>query len=163
MWRRTASASAPSNSRSGPDMATGFDVVRRTGLDADEAWRRVTDWSRHEEFVPLTKITVRRDNESGHESFTARTGRWPLSFDDVMAVTFSQPPTATEPGVARIVKQGRLVLGWAVLTVTPLPDGSEVRWHEEARLKGTGGPIVWVVNRVVSTGFARLLKGLLAD
>ena len=100
-----------------------------------EAWRRVTDWERHGEFVPLTRMRVDRDPATGQLSFVARTSVGPLGFDDVMAVTYSQPPTETEPGVVRIVKQGKVVLGWAVLTVTPAGSGSEVRWHEEARLR----------------------------
>ncbi len=139
----------------------GFDVVRRSSLSASEAWHRVTNWERHGEFVPLTSIELARAQESGHESFTARTGIGPIGFDDVMAVTFQRPPTATEPGVARIVKQGRVVRGWAVLTVTPKGSGCEVRWHEEARLRGTRGPVVYLVDKVVAGGFGRLLDGLL--
>jgi hypothetical protein len=139
----------------------GFDVVRRTPLTADEAWRRVTDWRRHGEFVPLTRIRVERD-DAGHVTFVARTGIGPVAFDDPMAITHSSPPTSGEPGTVRIVKRGRVVLGWAVLTVTPIDSGSEVRWHEEARLRWTTGPIVAVVDRIVARGFARLLDGLLA-
>jgi hypothetical protein len=141
----------------------GFDVVRRTPLDAAEAWRRVTDWERHGEFVPLTRMNVLRDPATGQVSFVARTAVGPLGFDDVMAVTYSRPPSATEPGVVRIVKQGRVVLGWAVLTVTPVDSGSEVRWHEEARLRWTRGPVVTLVDRAVARGFGRLLDGLLAE
>lgn len=140
----------------------GFDVVRQTTLSAEEAWRRVTDWDRHGDFVPFTRITVDRDPSTGHVSFVARTGVGKLAFDDVMAVTHSRPPTSTAPGVVRIVKRGRVVLGWAVLTVTPLESGSEVRWHEEARLRWSSGPVVAVVDRVVARGFGRLLDGLLA-
>jgi hypothetical protein len=78
-----------------------------------------------------------------------------------MAVTHSRPPSGTEPGVVRIVKQGRVVLGWAVLTVTPIESGSIVRWHEEARLRWTRGPVVAIVDRVVAVGFGRLLDRLL--
>jgi hypothetical protein len=140
----------------------GFDVVRRTSLSADEAWRRVTDWERHGEFVPLTRVSAVQDPATGQVSFIARTAVGPVGFDDVMAVTHSQAPTRTEPGIVRIVKRGNVVLGWAVLTVTPTESGSEVRWHEEARLRWTRGPIVAVVDRVVARGFGRLLDGLLA-
>jgi hypothetical protein len=148
-----------------PDSAevAGFDVVRHTPLSAAEAWRRVTAWERHGELVPLTRITVNTAPATGQVSFVARTAIGPLGFDDVMAVTYSRAPTDSKPGLVRIVKQGRVVLGWAVLTVTPTDSGSEVRWHEEARLRGTRGPIVAVVDRVVARGFGRLLDGLLAD
>ena len=141
---------------------TGFDVVRQTTLSAPEAWRRVTEWDRHGDYVPFTRVTVDREPSTGHVTFVARTGVGPLGFDDVMAVTYSRPPSGADPGIARIVKQGRVVLGWAVLTVTPLESGSEVRWHEEARLRWTRGPIVTLVDRVVAGGFHRLLDGLLS-
>ncbi len=141
----------------------GFDVVRRSRLSPAEAWDRVTDWQRHEEFVPLTRIKVDVDAASGRESFVARTGIGRLGFDDAMLVTYSRPPTSTDPGFARIVKQGRAVLGWAVLTVTPTETGCEVRWHEEARMRGTWGPIEALVNQAVKGGFSRLLDGLLGD
>lgn len=140
---------------------SGFEVVRRSRLSATDAWQRVTDWDRHAEFVPLTRIKVDRDPVTGHVSFVARTAIGPVGFDDVMAVTYSRPPNGTKPGLARIVKQGRVVLGWAVLTVTPFESGSEVRWHEVARLRGTRGPIAAVVDKVVAGGFGRLLDGLL--
>jgi polyketide cyclase/dehydrase/lipid transport protein len=140
----------------------GFDVVRQTSLSAPEAWQRVTDWRRHQEFAPLTTIRLTCDPESGREVFVARTGIGPLGFDDVMEVTYAVAPTQTSAGLARIVKTGRVVVGWAVLTVTPTADGATVRWHEEARLRGTGGPVAAVVNHVVRSGFGRLLDGLLA-
>ena len=140
---------------------TGFEVVRRSPLSAAEAWQRVTDWQRHEEFAPLTRVTVDRDPMTGQETFVARTALGPFGFDAVMVVTDSRPPSDTEPGVARIVKKGRVVMGWAVLTVTPMGSESEVRWHEVARLRWTRGPVVTLVDRAVAVGFGRLLDGLL--
>jgi hypothetical protein len=140
----------------------GFDVVRTTSLDASQAWARVTDWRRHQEFVPFTTVTVASDPRTGRESFVARTAVGPVGFDDPMLVTYAHPPTDAAPGVARIVKRGRVVVGWAVLTVTPTAAGSEVRWHEEARLRGTTGPVVALVDKVVAGGFGRILDGLLS-
>jgi hypothetical protein len=140
----------------------GFDVVCTTALSAPQAWKRVTDWRRHQDFVPFTKITVSRDPVTGSESFVARTAVGPLGFDDPMTVTYARAPTLSDPGVARIVKRGPFVVGWAVLTVTPSPIGSEVHWHEQARLRGTRGPVVALVDKVVAGGFGRILDGLLA-
>jgi hypothetical protein len=138
-----------------------FEVVRHTPLSAPEAWERVTDWQRHEQFAPLTTVRVSRDAESGNELFVARTAIGPLGFDDPMEVTYTLPPTETSSGLARIVKTGRVVFGWAVLTVTPLPTGAEVRWLEEARLRGTAGPLAALINFPVKIGFGHLLNGLL--
>lgn len=139
----------------------GFEVVRPTPLSPQEAWERVTDWKRHGDHAPLTTVTVYGAAGSPDESFVARTAIGPVGFDDPMAVTYRRPPTATEPGVARLVKTGRVVVGWAVLTITPSGSGSEVRWHEEARLRFTRGPIVTVANLVLKVAFGRLLSALL--
>lgn len=139
----------------------GFEVVRETSLTASEAWDRVTDWKRHGDHAPLTTVTVHGAPGTADESFVARTAIGPLGFDDPMEVTYRRPPTATEPGVARLVKRGRAVFGWAVLTVTPTAFGSEVRWHEEARLRFTRGPIVFAANLVLRVAFGRLVDALL--
>lgn len=140
---------------------TGFEVVRQTRLSALEAWDRVTDWKRHGDFAPLTTVTVQGAPGAPDESFVARTSLGPLGFDDPMTVAYRRAPTATEPGVARLVKTGRVVLGWAVLTVTPTATGAEVRWHEEARLRFTRGPVVAAANVVLKIAFGRLLSALL--
>ena len=141
----------------------GFDVVRHTELDAQEAWRRVTDWERHGQLVPLTVMRVDDDPATDEVTLVARTAVGPMGFDDVMAVTFSRPPSDTQPGVVRLVKRGRVVPGWAVLTVTAVDGGSEVRWHEEARVRGSIAPTTAVINLVVKGGFRRLLASLLFE
>src|SRR6478609_8798982 len=85
----TASASGPSTSRDRREVA-GFDVVRHTELDAQEAWRRVTDWERHGQLVPLTTMRVDADPATDEVTLVARTAVGPVGFDDVMAVTFSR-------------------------------------------------------------------------
>lgn len=147
----------------------GFEVVRQSRLSATQAWERLTDWRRHGDFVPLTTVTVESPADGGLERFVARTHLGLLSFDDVMEVTHSTPPSGDHPGdragTARIVKRGRVVVGWAVLTVTPTETptgpGCEVRWHEEARLRGTPALMGLAVDRVVAAGFGRLVTGLL--
>lgn len=139
----------------------GFEVVRRTTLSPLEAWARVTDWRRHGDHAPLTTVTVHGAPGSSDESFTARTALGRVGFDDPMAVTYRRAPTASEQGIARLVKTGHVVVGWAVLTVTATEAGSEVRWHEEARLRFTRGPLVTAANVVLKVAFGRLLSALL--
>lgn len=116
--------------------------------------------------MPLTSVRLEEPTDGGRERFVARTHLGPLSFDDVMEVTHSTPPggdaLGAEPGVARIVKHGRVVLGWAVLTVTPNAGGCAISWHEEARLRGTPWLASLLIDRVVAAGFGRLVDGLLA-
>jgi carbon monoxide dehydrogenase subunit G len=102
-----------------------FEVVREVPMEPAEVFARLTDWERHGEAVPLTRI---RRTESG---FVARTGVGPLGFDDVMDVVAWDPPRS-----CRIEKRGRVVKGWAEVHVEPTPHGSRVVWREVAHTVG---------------------------
>lgn len=99
--------------------------MREVPLPPAEVFARLTDWERHGEVVPLTTITPR---EGG---FLARTGVGRVGFDDPMDVVEWDPPRHV-----RLVKRGRVVLGWAELRVVPVERGSRVEWEEEAHVRG---------------------------
>ncbi|MFI5686661.1 SRPBCC family protein [Streptomyces sp. NPDC051636] len=114
-----------------------FLLERTAPLPVDEAWRRLTEWSRHADAVPLTRVTVVTDPPTRQGTrFVARTGIGPLAFDDPMEVTVWRPPQDGEPGLCRLRKRGRVVLGWAELEVRPGPGGrTRVLWREEVRVR----------------------------
>ncbi|MGY1496485.1 SRPBCC family protein [Streptomyces sp. QTS52] len=114
-----------------------FLLERTVPLPLDEAWRRLTEWPRHASVVPLTRVTVLTAPPT-HEGtvFVARSGIGPLAFDDRMEVTVWRPPTVDAPGLCRLEKRGRVVLGWAEIEVRPGPGGrSRVIWREELRVR----------------------------
>ncbi|MEV5439972.1 SRPBCC family protein [Streptomyces sp. NPDC052682] len=114
-----------------------FLLERTPPLPLDEAWRRLTDWPRHGEVVPLTRVTVVTPGPTGEGTvFVARSGLGPLSFDDRMEVTVWRPPQDGAPGLCRLEKRGRVVLGWAEIEVRPGPGGrARVCWREEVRVR----------------------------
>ncbi|MEW2077982.1 SRPBCC family protein [Streptomyces sp. NPDC012403] len=117
-------------------MAT-FQLQRTAPLPLDEAWRRLTTWSRHGEVVPLTRMTVTTPPPVGEGTrVVARTGLGPLSFDDPMDVTVWRPPEDGSPGYCRLEKRGRVVTGWAEIEVRPGPGGrARVIWREDIRVR----------------------------
>lgn len=141
-----------------------FRVVRRTSLPALEAWERLTDWPRHGDVIPLTKVVLTGEIRGGvGATFVGRTSIGPLHFDDPMEVTRWQPPEGEAPGICHIVKHGKVITGWAELTVTPDGSGSVIDWHEEAGVRGTGHLLDWP-NRVAGRRiFSKLVDGLLDD
>ena len=141
-----------------------FEAVRRTWRGADDAWRRITDWERHGDHLPLTTVHRLPGPVDGVGSaFVGRTALGRLGFDDPMEVTYWQPPSGDQPGVCRIVKRGPVVTGWAVLSVEPEPGGSVVRWEESARFALAGPWLDWPTDVVERRVFGRLVTGLLDD
>ncbi|MER7972675.1 SRPBCC family protein [Streptomyces sp. NPDC096080] len=118
-----------------------FLLERTAPLPLDEAWRRLTDWPRHGEVVPLTRVRVVTPAPTGEGTvFVARSGLGPLAFEDPMEVTVWRPPAGETPGLCRLEKRGRVVTGWAEIEVRPGPGGrSRVVWREELDVRPLPG------------------------
>jgi len=158
-----------------------FEVIRRTQLSADAAWRRLTDWRRHGDFIPLTDVRVMTQGLGGVGTIlVARTSMGPLAFDDPMEVSYWRPPTGHTAGICRIVKLGRVVTGWAALTVTPQEatkagqstgrskatsdtGGATIRWVEQAQFRVAGPLLNWPNAVAGKYVFGRLVDGLLGE
>jgi hypothetical protein len=141
-----------------------FSVSVDSALRPQDAWLRVTDWPRHARFVPLTTIVVTPAGPSAAGTvFTARTGLGRLGIDDPMEIVEWVPPQDDGRGRCRLEKRGRVVLGWAELTVEPHASGSRTTWREEARparLPAFADRAATAAGRRL---FGRVLRKLLAD
>ncbi len=126
-----------------------IEIEREVPLSQQEAFSRLTDWQRHGDVVPLTSVRL---TDTG---FVARTGFRRLGFDDPMDVVAWDPPR-----FCRLEKRGRVVRGWAEISVWPTASGSKVVWREVAHV--TGVPRMFSrVERTAGTAlFGRLLNGL---
>lgn len=128
-----------------------IEIVREVPLQPSEAWSRLTDWQRHGDFVPLTSITLTGNG------FVARTGVGPLAFDDPMEIV-----TWVDHSFCRLEKRGRLVTGWAELTVEAHGTGSRVVWREDIHVTGTPRFADGLTRASSKRLFARVIDGLLA-
>jgi hypothetical protein len=135
-----------------------------TPLSTDDAWGRLTDWPRHAKYVPLTTITVPTAGPNAVGTvFLARTGVGRLGFDDPMEVVEWTPPSPGAAGRCRLEKRGRVMLGWAELTVAPEGPSTLATWTEEisvARLPKLAEPATALSSRLL---FTRVLRRLLDD
>ncbi len=140
-----------------------FLLERTAPLPLPEAWRRLTEWPRHAEAVPLTRVTVTTPGPTREGTrFVARSGLGPLSFDDVMEVTVWQPPGDDIPGRCRLEKRGRVVRGWAEIEVQPGPGGrARVVWREELRVRWLPGAFDGVLRSAARYMFGRAVNRLL--
>ncbi|MCX5086045.1 SRPBCC family protein [Streptomyces sp. NPDC001939] len=112
-----------------------FRITRESPLSAAEAWRRMTDWERHGDVVPLTRVRLATPPPTGEGTvFVPRTGVGRLTFDDPMEVVDWAPPYGDSAGRCRLEKRGTFVTGWAEIEVAPYGAGSLVAWREEIRV-----------------------------
>ncbi|MEW2396214.1 SRPBCC family protein [Streptomyces sp. NPDC046862] len=115
-----------------------FLLERVTPLPVDQAWLRLTDWQRHADVVPLTRVTVRTPPPTREGTvFVARSGVGRLAVDDPMEVVTWQPPTKdTNTAFCRLAKRGSIVTGWAEIEVSPCGGaGSRVLWREDLSVR----------------------------
>jgi hypothetical protein len=138
-------------------------LERTVPLPLDEAWRRITLWPRHGELVPLTAVRVDPPGPTRVGTVVvARSGAGALAFDDPMEVTVWQPPGDGAPGMCRLEKRGRVVLGWAELEVRPGPGGrTRVVWREEIRIRLLPSLFDGVLRSSARYVFGRALNRLL--
>ncbi|WND34206.1 SRPBCC family protein [Streptomyces sp. BB1-1-1] len=140
-----------------------FSLERTAPLPLDEAWRRLTEWQRHGDAVPLTRVTVTTPGPTRRGTvIVARTGAGPLAFDDRMEVTVWEPPRDDAPGRCRLEKRGRLVRGWAEIEVHAGPGGrTRVLWREELRVRPLPSLFDGVLGRAGRYVFGRAVNRLL--
>jgi len=133
-------------------------------LSPHKAWDRLTTWSQHAKYVPLTTISVTTPGPNAVGTiFVAHTHLGPLSFDDPMELVQWSPPGLDQPGRCRLIKRGTVMLGWAELEVAAHRSGSRATWTEEitvARMPKWADPVTRVSSRLM---FSRVLRRLLQD
>ena len=144
-----------------------FSVRRTVAAPAPRVWAQLVDWPSHGRWVPFTTVTTTSPSPTGvGATFVGRSGIGPLGFDDPMVVTTWQEPGDVTPGRCQIRKTGRVVLGDAGFTVTPLgPGRSEVVWTETIEVAGLRRvPLAGRVNDLVGRlTFAAVLKAMAGE
>jgi len=130
---------------------------------ADSLWAYLTDWQRHGEWIPLTRVeTVGGAGRQVGGKIRAWTGVGPVGFWDPMTVTgWDEVPGGG--GTATLVHTGRIVKGDARLVVSALPDGrSHLSWREEYDM----GRVAWLAWRaggpLLQRGLSRALRRMAA-
>jgi len=141
-------------------------VVDRTvdvSADAAVLWDFITDWERHGEWIPLTRVEALGGpaREVGG-TFRAWSGIGPVGFWDPLRVT-AWAENADGGGACTLVHTGRVVRGDAEIIVTSLgPGRSRLRWVEHFEL-GRPGRVAWSLGgALVDRGLGRSLRRMAA-
>lgn len=103
-----------------------FTVTATSPEPIETVWARVSDLVGHADGVPFTSTTSDPGEPSVGWRFTPRTGLGRLGFDDPMVVTEWDPPHRL-----RVEKVGRVLAGWADISLAEVPQGTRVTWQEE--------------------------------
>ena len=126
-----------------------LEIVRKVPLPQEEAFARITDWERHADAMPGTTVHLTDDG------FVVRQGVGRVGMDDPMDIVTWDPPR-----FVRVEKRGRVILGWAEITVEPDAQGSVVTWREVAHVRGVPRALAGVERAAGRRLFGRLLTHL---
>lgn len=150
-----------------------FAIERIVEARPQQVWEIVTDWAGYARWMPLTRM--RLDPGATHVGwcFAGITGVGPLRFSDVMRITQWDPPA--EPGrgglpgraVFRLVKVGRLLAGWAEVSVLPIAGGEQthLRWRESIVVRPifVGRLLTPLTDRVNEALFTKVVDQMAAE
>ena len=133
-----------------------FAIERLVAAPPQRVWEVITDWEGYARWIPLTTMHLDQGPTRVGWSFAGLTGIGRLRFSDAMRITGWTPPLDAGPGAFRLVKVGRLLAGWAEVTVLPVDGGQHTRllWRENIVIR----PIV--VGRLLAPLTDRLNEAL---
>jgi len=144
-----------------------FAIERVVGVPTQQVWAVITDWAGHARWIPLTTMRLDQGPTGVGFSFTGLTGIGRLRFADVMRITSWSPPSEAGPGEFRLVKVGRLLAGWAEVSVQPLQGGEQTRliWRENIVIRPTflGRLLAPLTDRLNKAMFSRVIADMAAE
>ena len=144
-----------------------FTIERIVAVPPSQVWDIVTDWAGYARWMPLTTMRLDPGPTRVGWSFAGLTGVGRLRFCDAMRITQWDPPADAGSGAFRLVKVGRLLAGWAEVSVTPLADGGQTRllWRENIVIRPTflGRLLGPLTDRLNTALFARVVRAMAVE
>jgi carbon monoxide dehydrogenase subunit G len=144
-----------------------FAVERTVAASPLQVWNVLTDWSGYARWMPLTTMRLDKGRTRVGWSFAGLTGIGRLRFADVMLITKWEPPAGSGRGAFRLVKVGRLLAGWADVSVLPMGHGEQTRlvWRENMviRPRMLGRMLAPLTDRLNQALFARVIDDMAAE
>ncbi len=144
-----------------------FTVERVVEAPPQRVWDVITDWAGHARWIPLTRMRLDQGQTGVGWSFTGLTGVGRFRFADTMVMTRWSPPVGEGPGVFRLVKVGRLLAGWAEVSVVPAGNGEQtcLIWRENIVIRPVvlGRLLAPLTDRVNRALFASVVDKMAAE
>jgi hypothetical protein len=132
-----------------------FETVVHLTAEPAVVWERLTDWARHGEWIPLTRVEV---DPSDPDRFVAYSGVGPLTLEDRMVVEEMHFDGAE--GICRVAKLGPVLTGHASFHVSSTAGGTTVRWVEDVTVPRLPRPLAPAAAAVARLAFERSLRRL---
>jgi hypothetical protein len=116
-------------SRKGTRVA--FQLSKTIPMSPDRAWSRLSDWSTHGEWIPMTRMEI---DPADPNRFTAWSGLGKLALEDRMQVVATSTDSDTK--TCRVAKLGPVLVGEAEFAVSPAPspDHCVIQWREDVNV-----------------------------
>jgi uncharacterized protein YndB with AHSA1/START domain len=144
-----------------------FAIERVVAVPPRQVWDLITDWAGYARWMPLTTMRLDPGPTGAGWSFAGLSGVGRLRFSDVMRVTDWSPPSGTGPGRFRLVKVGRLLSGWAEVSVLPIAGGEQTRllWRESIVIRPVllGRLLAPLTDRLNKALFVRVVDAMAAE
>lgn len=141
--------------------AIDFTVTHDFAAPASVVWAEMTDWKKHESWIPATRIELDEPGSQGVDStFTAYTGYGPVALVDRMRVSKSNWDEESLSGECQVEKLGPVLEGSAGFDVTPIGDGARVEWFERVEVAYLPRFLAPLVSKLSAQGFAFGMKRL---
>lgn len=144
-----------------------FTIERAVAAPPGRVWAVVTDWAGYARWMPLTTMRLDPGATGVGWSFAGLTGVGRLRLRDEMVITDWAPPTGEGAGTFRLVKTGRLLAGWAEVSVLPVAGGrqSQLVWREDIVIRPSvlGRLLAPLADRFNRALFARVVDAMAAE
>ena len=144
-----------------------FTIERTVAVPPAQVWDVITDWAGYARWIPLTRMRLDQGPTRVGWSFAGLTGVGRLRFCDAMRITAWAPASGAGPGAFRLVKFGRLLAGWAEVSVLPIAGGEQtlLLWRENIVIRPLplGRLLAPLTDRVNEALFAKVVDDMAAE
>ena len=144
-----------------------FTIERAVAVPPWQTWEVITDWAGYARWMPLTTMRLDQGPTRVGWSFAGLTGVGRLRLRDTMVITDWAPPAEGGSGTFRLMKVGRLLAGWAEVSVLPVAGGTQTRlvWRENIVIRPVVlgrllAPVADLFNRAL---FAKVVDAMAAE
>jgi uncharacterized protein YndB with AHSA1/START domain len=143
-------------------LSVDFTVVHDFSEPVQRVWDEMTDWKKHEAWIPATRIKYDAEDASTVGStFTGYTGYGPLTLVDRMRVSQIDWDEIARTGTCEVEKLGPVLQGTAGFTVAPTrTGGARVEWFERVTVPYLPSFLSGLVSSLSAAGFSFGLKRL---